>query len=105
MTFFHFLHYLHSFLSPLGISSELLTQQEFATILSEVSGKPIQSLYRTPSELIALGYYPVLVRAEELHNEVTYDIDIEETKSYGVKIQSVREWVQEHKDEIAFGKN
>ncbi|UZP80754.1 NmrA family NAD(P)-binding protein [Paenibacillus polymyxa] len=85
------------------LASESLTMDEVAAVLSNVTGKRLTVYSLSPEEAVDQGIFPGVVRSQEWHNEVGYNIDIDSLKTYNLKLTSFKEWAEKYKDKINIG--
>jgi len=82
------------------LAAEALTMPEVASILSQVTGRPVVNKALTPEQALGRGLFPGWVRSQEWSNQVSYCASIPDLMAYGIPLTSFEKWAQEHRGQI-----
>jgi hypothetical protein len=77
--------------------------EEIVGCLNEALGKEIQVKFRTGEEAEALkGVHPI-VESQVLCNKLDFEMDFEELQKYGIKLTTLKEYVEGRKEDVSKG--
>ncbi|CAM4069263.1 NmrA/HSCARG family protein [Staphylococcus schweitzeri] len=82
------------------IASESLTIDQIAMEINKHTDKEIEVLTISPDEAIREGISPGIVKSQEWNNLEGYQVDINKTKNYGIKLLSFSEWLNIYKSKL-----
>lgn len=84
----------------LPLAGDAVSMRRAATVIAEVTGKPVVAEQRTREELLATGGRDSVIDAQEWDAVNGYTADIDYAKSFGVPLSTFEEWAERHKDEF-----
>ncbi|GLX04542.1 NmrA/HSCARG family protein [Microbispora sp. NBRC 16548] len=82
------------------LAAEALTMHEVAAIIGAVTQRTVRAVSLAPSQAVAAGRPPAVVRGEEWLNEVGYQAPIDALASYGVALTGFRRWAETHRSRL-----
>jgi uncharacterized protein YbjT (DUF2867 family) len=85
---------LHGQTIPLA--SQALTMTEVATALSKTLSAPVTAMHLSPQEARDRGLFAGWVTTQEWMNEVGYAVDLDKTRSWGLALTSLEDWLAVH---------
>jgi len=85
----------HSLTIPLAAQS--ITMIEVATILSSSWKSAIKAVYVSSAVALARGLLPGWVNSQEWMNEVGYQVNIDQLKSFGLPLMTLQSWATDHR--------
>lgn len=86
----------------IDLAAEAPTMDEFARVISRVSGVSITTKFLSPAEARAAGMHAGWVRSQEWTNEAGYRADIAALARYGVPLTSFADWLSTRRAELPF---
>ncbi len=86
----------------IDLAAEALTMGDVAAILSEVTGRSVQSRALDGAGARAAGCNPGLVESQQWANVEGYKVDLARAKQWGLPLESFRDWARRHRDRFPF---
>ncbi|MEU8060204.1 NmrA family NAD(P)-binding protein [Microbispora bryophytorum] len=83
------------------LAAEAPTMHEVAATIGAVTRRTVRAVSLTPSQAIAAGRPPAVVRGEEWLNEVGYHAPIDALASCGVALTGFGQWARTHRSRLA----
>ncbi|MEU7913149.1 NmrA family NAD(P)-binding protein [Microbispora bryophytorum] len=83
------------------LAAEAPTMHEVAATIGAVTRRTVRAVSLTPSQAVAAGRPPAVVRGEEWLNEVGYHAPIDALASYGVALTDFGQWARTHRSRLA----
>ena len=84
----------------INLASENLTSKELASIFADVTGVDIQAIVPDFDGVEAVGVNLPLAGYYEWANEIDARVDVAGLKEYGIELTTMRQFIEEHKDEL-----
>jgi uncharacterized protein YbjT (DUF2867 family) len=85
------------------LADDMISHAQIASILSDVTGKPVRAIYKSEEELAAAGVFSGLVRSQAWLDAVGYAARPAMLADYGLTPISFQHWAATHRGDFQVG--
>ena len=85
------------------LADDMASHAQIASILSDLTGKPVRAVFKSEEELIAGGLFPGLVRSQAWLDVEGYAARPAMLADYGLTPVPFQQWAASHRDDFQIG--